>query len=160
MYYFGVNRTNTGSYTWTATPVITYSPTSSSVTIKRQSDTCVPCDYRCRTCFGILNSQCYTCTRNSYLSVQAPFSNNCDTFCRTGGHLAGENIGEYIIAGIGLTTRLCTLCDSNCRFCLSYNYQCYLCRDTAFLIDNKATCESTFPTSCSACNHYRTNFAS
>jgi proprotein convertase subtilisin/kexin type 5 len=63
-------------------------------------------------------------------------------------YTSGGTKGEYVIS---TSTRTCGICDTGCKFCATSSSKCYICQDSHFLVDNKATCASTF--TCQQCTN-------
>jgi hypothetical protein len=121
MYYFGVNFSATGSYTWTATTGTVLNltdDTGASVNIRRTSDVCVPCSFRCRVCTGILITQCSSCTINSYKWIANAWqsaANTCQYYCPRVGYNAGQvtYVGQYKQPDL----KTCANCPNFCSWC-------------------------------------------
>jgi hypothetical protein len=171
MYHFKVAKSLTGSYTYFtqdsgSRQYYQSSSTESSYNWwpKRQSDVCIPCDYRCRRCTDKYHYRCSDCTKGSYLWKTANQSTICDYFCPTGNYslpgnpLLPGNPGEYYTAS---TSRVCNLCNSYCTFCLTSADNCYMCVKNKFLVDNKEDCKTRYltptRTNCKRCESIATN---
>jgi hypothetical protein len=148
MYYFGVNKSATGSYTtWTNSYNLTHN-TGTIVNVRRTSDVCVPCSFRCRTCTGMAYNQCSDCTINSYLWIQTPWqasATTCYFYCPRAAYSAGNPsyVGQYIPS----TGRVCLSCPNYCSWCkngANYDY-CYTCTAGYYLVDDTYNeCNPTF----------------
>lgn len=58
-------------------------------------------------------------------------------------------MGEYIAPVTSDANRACAVCDAGCQFCASSSSTCYVCQNNYYLIDDRATCLSTF--TCQQC---------
>jgi hypothetical protein len=141
MYYFGVNKSSTTSYSWTNL-ISLNDDTGAAVTVRRNSDVCVPCSYRCRVCTGILNTQCTSCTINSYYWISnswQPAATTCEYYCPRAGYYAGQPtyVGQYKLADL----KTCGNCPNNCSWCEDYPSQntCYTCTSGSYLFDDRSS---------------------
>ena len=86
---------------------------------------CLQCDLSCKTCSGILNTNCITCNSGKYL-LQA---NNSCVSCNVSGYYAD------------IMTGYCEQCDSSCNTCsgiLSTN--CLSCNSGKYLLQANNSC--------------------
>ncbi len=120
------------------------------------------CHDWCSSCTQRTNLNCGSCYAPYYKMDQFTI---CQTYCPTGNYSSTGYYGEYIVS---TSTRTCGACNTYCRFCLGNANTCYMCRSNAFLVDDKATCQSRFSsgtttqpasaTNCRKCAYLKTTY--
>lgn len=108
------------------------------------TNVCYLCHRYCLTCTNQYDYTCTSCADSYYLWRQ--YSTRCNYYCNEGVYTSGGIRGEYVVA---TSNRVCGICDIGCKFCASSSSKCYICQDSHFLVDNKATCAATF--TCKQC---------
>ncbi|EAR84803.2 zinc finger lsd1 subclass family protein (macronuclear) [Tetrahymena thermophila SB210] len=89
-----------------------------------QNKACKPCNIKCKTCQGPLDSDCLSC--NPPLVLQGT---NCQQNCDKGYYFSSQS-------------QKCVICDPNCETCQNVSTECLTCQNGQFLDQVKKKCIS------------------
>ncbi|KRX04787.1 WW domain [Pseudocohnilembus persalinus] len=105
------------------------------------TDSCVPCDTSCATCYGPSNTECNSCNNGYYLNPDLSNPNTCQANCE-GANACGLSTATIICES---SINECVACHSTCQTCTGSNLnQCSSCVPGYYLYFTQ--CVLTCPT--------------
>ena len=147
---FVQSRTSNSLYPYTATdvPSMTGLPSYIDNIYRRKTNLCYLCHRYCLTCTDQYDYTCSNCTKTFFKWIpnsDAKYVARCNYYCME-GHFSNAINGIYLpgqfikYLSYNIADRNCGVCDNGCQFCSASSDNCYMCWDTHFLMDDKATC--------------------